>query len=147
MRLEPETRARRRRRPAARGRGPGLGTAGNVSLRVDGYAVVTPTGGVLATRGGRIAVVEIDGRWCGPPEPTSEIDLHLGAMLRYAAGAVVHTHAPVATAMSCVVDEVPVVHYRCCCSAARCRWRPTAPSARRSWPRSCLRRSTGGRAA
>ena len=27
------------------------------------------------------------------------------------AGAVVHTHAPMATALSCVVDEVPAVHY------------------------------------
>jgi L-fuculose-phosphate aldolase len=30
---------------------------------------------------------------------------------RYGAGAVVHTHAPFATALSCVLDELPLVHY------------------------------------
>jgi L-fuculose-phosphate aldolase len=30
---------------------------------------------------------------------------------RYDAGAVVHTHAPVATALACVLDELPCVHY------------------------------------
>ena len=43
--------------------------------------------------------------------PTSEVDLHLGVYARYGAGAVVHTHAPVATALSCVLDELPCVHY------------------------------------
>jgi L-fuculose-phosphate aldolase len=90
-----------------------LGTSGNVSLRTEGSVLVTPTGGVLATLGpDDIAVVEIDGRPLpGSPEPTSEIDLHLGAMVRHGAGAVVHTHSPAATALSCVVDEVPLVHY------------------------------------
>ncbi len=43
--------------------------------------------------------------------PTSELGLHLAVYERYGAGAVVHTHAPVATALSCVLDELPVVHY------------------------------------
>lgn len=90
-----------------------LGTAGNVSLRTDDRVLVTPTGGVLATlQAEDVAVVEIDGRPLpGSPEPTSEIDLHIGAMVRHAAGAVVHTHSTAATALSCVVEEVPVVHY------------------------------------
>ena len=45
-------------------------------------------------------------------EPTSELDLHLGVYRRYDAGAVVHTHAPMATALSCVIDELPCVHYQ-----------------------------------
>ena len=44
--------------------------------------------------------------------PTSELDLHLGVYRRYDAGAVVHTHAPMATALSCVLDELPCVHYQ-----------------------------------
>jgi len=111
--LDPE-----RKRVAAAGRrlaaeGLVLGSSGNVSLRAGDYAVVTPTGAALATlQAPDIAVVELDGRKVpGSSEPTSEIDLHLGAMLRYGAGAVVHTHAPAATALACVVDEVPVVHY------------------------------------
>ncbi len=47
----------------------------------------------------------------GDLEPTSEIELHLGVYRRYDAGAVVHTHAPMATALSCVLDELPCVHY------------------------------------
>jgi L-fuculose-phosphate aldolase len=47
----------------------------------------------------------------GELEPTSELGLHLGIYGRYDAGAVVHTHAPMATALSCVVDELPCVHY------------------------------------
>ena len=49
----------------------------------------------------------------GDLAPTSEIDLHLGVYRRYEAGAVVHTHAPMATALSCVLeDELPCVHYQ-----------------------------------
>jgi L-fuculose-phosphate aldolase len=47
----------------------------------------------------------------GPFAPTSELDLHLGIYARHGAGAVVHTHAPMATALSCVLDELPCVHY------------------------------------
>src|ERR671931_1165161 len=41
----------------------------------------------------------------------SEIELHLGVYRRYETGAVVHTHAPIATALSCVIDELPCIHY------------------------------------
>jgi L-fuculose-phosphate aldolase len=90
-----------------------LGSSGNVSLRVGDQALVTPTGFALGTlEPADVAVVELDGRSLpGSTTPTSEIDLHLGAMVRYAAGAVVHTHSPAATALACVVEEVPVVHY------------------------------------
>jgi len=47
----------------------------------------------------------------GELEPTSELGLHLGIYERYEAGAVVHTHAPMGTALSCVLDELPCVHY------------------------------------
>ena len=48
----------------------------------------------------------------GKLEPTSELDLHLGVYRRYEAGAVIHTHAPMATALSCVLDELPCIHYQ-----------------------------------
>src|SRR5919199_1190482 len=47
----------------------------------------------------------------GDREPTSEVGLHLGVYERYDAGAVVHTHAPWATAIACALDELPLVHY------------------------------------
>jgi L-fuculose-phosphate aldolase len=90
-----------------------VGTAGNVSMRVDDHIVVTPTGGVFgAMPAEEMAVVARDGSLVdGPKAPTSELALHLLLYDRNDAGAVVHTHAPYATALSCVVDEVPPVHY------------------------------------
>ena len=91
------------------------GTSGNVSARFGDHVCVTPTGGVLASLSAEdVAVIDLDGaRVDGRLAPTSEVDLHLGILRRYSAGAVVHTHAPVATALSCVegLEEVPCVHY------------------------------------
>jgi L-fuculose-phosphate aldolase len=89
------------------------GTAGNVSRRSGDLVAITPTGAVLAEVDAEdVAVVGLDGvQRAGPLAPTSELDLHLGAYRRYEPGAVVHCHAPVATALSCVLDELPVVHY------------------------------------
>jgi L-fuculose-phosphate aldolase len=90
-----------------------VGTAGNVSMRVDDHVVVTPTGGVFGEMtADQMPVVDRDGQVVdGRLAPTSELALHLALYDRMGAGAVVHTHAPFATALSCVVDEVPAVHY------------------------------------
>ena len=90
------------------------GTAGNVSLRAGDLVAVTPTGARLdAIAPDEVAVVDLDGEQVdGDLVPTSELGLHLGVYRRYEAGAVVHTHAPFATAVACVVDELPVVHYQ-----------------------------------
>jgi L-fuculose-phosphate aldolase len=91
-----------------------LGTAGNVSARAGASVAVTPSGARLAElEAPQVGVVDLDGRlnW-GELEPTTELDLHLGVYRRYDAGAVVHTHAPMATALSCVIDELPCVHYQ-----------------------------------
>jgi L-fuculose-phosphate aldolase len=91
-----------------------LGTAGNVSARRGDEVAITPTGAVLAElEPEQVSVVDLDGRQVdGELAPTSELDLHLGVYRRYDAGAVVHTHAPMATALSCVIDELPCVHYQ-----------------------------------
>jgi len=92
-----------------------VGTAGNVSARLDERVAITPTGAVLAElTPDEVTVVDLgDGRTiAGELAPTSELDLHLGVYTRYRAGAVVHTHAPMATALSCVLDELPCVHYQ-----------------------------------
>ena len=91
-----------------------IGTAGNVSLRDGDRVAVTGTGVVL----GRctpedVTVVSLDGRVLeGALVPTSELDLHLGVYAAIGAGAVVHTHAPSSTAVACVLDELPVLHYQ-----------------------------------
>jgi L-fuculose-phosphate aldolase len=91
-----------------------LGTAGNVSARHEDEVAITPTGAVLAElEAEHVSVVDLDGEQVdGDLAPTSELDLHLGVYRRYDAGAVVHTHAPMATALSCVLDELPCVHYQ-----------------------------------
>ncbi len=90
-----------------------LGTAGNVSVRVEDRIAVTPTGLNLAdTTPEHICVVDLEGAVIdGELAPTSELDLHLGVYARYDTGAVVHTHAPMATALSCVLERLPCVHY------------------------------------
>src|SRR4051794_41767817 len=60
----------------------------------------------------QVTVIDREGTvLAGDLAPTSEVALHLGVYERYGAGAVVHTHAPIATALSLVLDELPLVHY------------------------------------
>lgn len=95
------------------GEGLVLGTAGNVSASNGELIAITPTGAVLGElEADQVSVVDRAGSLVeGELEPTSELDLHLGVYERFDAGAVVHTHAPMATALSCVIDELPCVHY------------------------------------
>lgn len=109
---------RERDRVAAAGRrlaesGLVLGTAGNVSERAGELVAITPTGAVLETlEPEQVAVVDLEGGHVdGNLQATSELGLHLGVYQRYDAGAVVHTHSPFATALACVIDELPVIHY------------------------------------
>jgi L-fuculose-phosphate aldolase len=91
-----------------------LGSSGNVSVRAEELVVVTPTGAVLAqVQAGDVVVVDLAGKLVeGDVEPTSELELHLGAYRRYGSGAVVHAHSPMGTALGCVLDELPLVHYQ-----------------------------------
>lgn len=93
-----------------------VGTAGNVAARVPGtdLVCVTATGVRLAGCGPEdVTVVTPEGAVVeGSLAPTSELDLHLSVLAGSDAGAVVHTHAPFATAVACVLDELPVLHYQ-----------------------------------
>ena len=85
-----------------------IGTAGNVSARAgESEVAVSPTGATLGELTPQeVTVVDLQGGViAGDLEPTSELDLHLGVYERYGAGAVVHTHAPMATALSCVLGR------------------------------------------
>jgi L-fuculose-phosphate aldolase len=92
-----------------------LGTAGNLSARHGEEILVTPTGAVLAgLQPGEVAIVDLAGAHLdGPSGATSELGLHLALYERHGAGAVVHVHSPMATALACVegLEEVPTVHY------------------------------------
>src|SRR3954462_11860711 len=93
-------------------RGLVLGTAGNLSVRAGEQVVVTPTGCTFeSVSPDDMSVGELEGDVL-EGAPTSELGLHLGV---YRAmdwtGAVVHTHSPMATALGCVLDELPAIHY------------------------------------
>src|SRR3954449_13124638 len=91
-----------------------VGTAGNVSARAAELIAVSPTGAELSDLdAAAVTVVDAEGTVVdGRLQPTSELDLHLGVYRRYDAGAVIHTHAPMATALSTILDgELPCVHY------------------------------------
>jgi L-fuculose-phosphate aldolase len=88
-----------------------VGTSGNVSVRTDERISLTAKGVSLdAVTPDDVAVADLDGNVLAGA-PTSELELHLAIYRRYDAGAIVHTHAPMATAVACVLDELPVIHY------------------------------------
>jgi L-fuculose-phosphate aldolase len=91
-----------------------IGTAGNVSARAGDLVAITATGVRLGTcTPGDVTVVDLDGTVVeGTLAPTSELSLHLGVYADGPAAAVVHTHAPFATALACVLDALPVLHYQ-----------------------------------
>jgi L-fuculose-phosphate aldolase len=91
-----------------------IGTAGNLSVRSGDAVVVTPTGCVLSeVQPDEMTVVGLDGTVEDGRAATSELGLHLGVYERFDwAGAVVHTHSPMATAVGCVLDELPPIHYQ-----------------------------------
>lgn len=90
-----------------------VGTSGNVSVRVGDLVLVTPSGVPYdrLTPGDTVAV-DLDGRQvAGRLRPTSELPMHLEVYRNSTAGAVVHTHAVHATAVSTLVAELPLIHY------------------------------------
>ncbi|MEU4995603.1 class II aldolase/adducin family protein [Streptomyces sp. NPDC021622] len=90
-----------------------VGTSGNVSVRVGGTVLVTPSGVPYDRLTPRDAVgVDLDGtRLFGDLAPTSELPMHLAIYRNTSAGAVVHTHAVHATAVSTLLPELPPIHY------------------------------------
>jgi L-fuculose-phosphate aldolase len=90
-----------------------VGTSGNVSVRAGELVAVTPTGVDYETlTPDMIGVHRLDGTPVDAPlAPTSEAPMHLACYSARRTGAVVHTHSVAATALSCLVDEVPPVHY------------------------------------
>ena len=91
-----------------------VGTAGNVSARTRDLVAVTATGVVLGEcTADDVSVVSLAGEVVeGTLRPTSELDLHLLLYDGTDTAAVVHTHAPFSTAVACVLDELPVLHYQ-----------------------------------
>ncbi|MCX5268841.1 class II aldolase/adducin family protein [Streptomyces sp. NBC_00199] len=106
-----------------------VGTSGNVSVRVGDTVLVTPSGvpyDRLAPDD--VTGVDLTGRQVlGALVPTSELPMHLAVYRATDAGAIVHTHAVHATAVSTLVDELPLVHYMASALGGPVRVAPYAP--------------------
>lgn len=91
-----------------------VGTSGNISVRSGDLVAVTPSGVEYADiQPASVTVLDLAGdRVDGDLAPTSEVPLHLGLYRQHPTRrAIVHTHAPHATAASTLVDELPPIHY------------------------------------
>lgn len=100
------------RRLSAMGLNPGR--SGNLSARVDGGFLVTPSGAAYET------LHPDDMVFLGPQgehgggqrEPSSEWRFHRDIYARHReAGAIVHTHSPYATTLACLGRGIPAFHY------------------------------------
>ena len=97
------------------GHGLNHGSAGNVSLKVEGGMLVSPTGVApdeLAAE--QVVYVSDSGAWNpAGSKPTSEWRMHLGLLQRRPdMPAVVHCRSRHATVLACAGREIPAFHYR-----------------------------------
>jgi L-fuculose-phosphate aldolase len=91
------------------------GTSGNISVRLPDRSgfLVTPSGIPYdVMEPAMIVEMDLDGGYRGDVLPSSEWRMHLDILrTRPEAGAVVHTHATHATALSCLRVGIPSFHY------------------------------------
>jgi len=94
-------------------RGLNQGTSGNLSVRVEGGMLITPSG-LPYDRMGPEDIVELSfaGKARGEREPSSEWPMHLAIFLaRSDAQAVLHAHAMFSTTLACLGRGIPAFHY------------------------------------
>ena len=95
--------------------GVNQGTSGNLSARVPGAMLITPTATPYdELRPAMIARMKLDGgdAWTGPLKPSSEWRFHRDIYLaRDDAGAIVHAHSIYATALSMLREDLRATHY------------------------------------
>jgi L-fuculose-phosphate aldolase len=89
------------------------GKSGNVSARIDGGFLVTPSGLPYAqTTPADVAVVDARGVATGRRAPSSEWRFHRDIYAaRTDAMAIVHAHSPFATTLACLDRGIPAFHY------------------------------------
>jgi len=90
-----------------------VGTAGNLSTRTGELVAITPSSVDYDDLDpGLICVVGLDGEIVEAARaPSSELPMHLAVYGTTDAAAIVHTHAPYATTLATVVEELPSIHY------------------------------------
>ena len=92
------------------------GTSGNLSVRVDDAFLVTPTAtpydALTPDMMASMRIAKEDERFSGPRAPSSEWRFHRDIYrARKDVGAIVHAHAPHATALSMLRKNLPAAHY------------------------------------
>lgn len=91
------------------------GTSGNVSARVGGVLLITPSAVPYdQMTPDLIAAMPMDGagEWHGPKKPSSEWRFHLDiARARPEVGAIVHAHPTYCTALAMCRRDIPAAHY------------------------------------
>jgi L-fuculose-phosphate aldolase len=89
--------------------------SGNVSIRHGAGMLITPSGlPYAAMQADDIVEIDLDGRRAGGSErkASSEWPFHAAIYkARADAAAIVHTHSPYATALSCARRDIPAFHY------------------------------------
>ncbi len=93
--------------------GMNTGTTGNISLRIEGGMLITPTGiPSPMLRPEQMVTMRFDGSWDGALRPSSEWEMHAEIYKTFPeAGAVVHAHPDHCVALSCLREPMPLFHY------------------------------------
>jgi ribulose-5-phosphate 4-epimerase/fuculose-1-phosphate aldolase len=91
-------------------RGLTAGSSGNISVRVDGGFLMTPTNSCLGRLDpATLSKVDVNGNALSGDKPTKEAFLHLSMYAeRPAAGAIVHLHSTHSVAVSILTDTDPL---------------------------------------
>jgi L-fuculose-phosphate aldolase len=97
------------------------GASGNLSARLDGGFLVTPSGLPNETLTAEQMVrVDMDGNWIGALRPSSEWRIHRDIYrTRPDANAVVHAHSPHAVSLACLRRDIPPFHYMVAAAGGR----------------------------
>ncbi len=92
-------------------RGFAVGSAGNISVRLDDGFLITPTNSSLGRlEADRLSRLDSDFAHVSGDRPSKEVFMHRAFYrARPEAGAVVHLHSTMATAVACLADVDPVV--------------------------------------
>jgi L-fuculose-phosphate aldolase len=94
-------------------RGINQGTSGNISVRVDGGFLITPSGLAYAEMQPEdIVFMKTDASHKGPRKPSTEWRFHRDIMEeKPEVGATIHLHSMFCTSLSMLRREIPAVHY------------------------------------
>jgi L-fuculose-phosphate aldolase len=94
-------------------RGINQGTSGNISARVEGGLLITPSGVPYdEMKPSDVVEMRLDGSHLGRMTPSSEWRFHTSILrARPEVGSVVHTHSMFATTLGCCGLGIPAVHY------------------------------------